>query len=960
VKSTVLLLCLVAACCWFVAQSRAQQTITDEVSLQLLPITTNLQGTFVKGVSNDGKRIVFDSINDYNGRNVDSNNEIWVYDVDTRSVIMITDTADLKDPEDASKTTLRVNNETPVISGDGTKIAFVSNAALGDTKNDDGNYEIYLADLPRGATTAKITRLTDTGAEIKDEVVKEIFGNYTPTISDDGSVVAFGSTRRTFNAIAGGPATFTALKEGPNNGDPDGNGEIFVLNVPGRRYSQVTVTRDVDATANFTVKGFNANPHLSGNGRVLAFLSGFNFAGANANKNADFNGEIHLHTIGDSANTVTQVTDTTGTAIVPTLTQLGIYVVDGAAPMNLLPAFTDPLNRDGSLLVFESAGNFNSLNADKTRELWLYNSVAKSFRRITDQTVANSASPTQDELRKLDYNMRPSINSTGTHITFASVLNLTPATTSGVKADNADGSREVFRFDLAASKFRQLSFAGQSNLVLDQRDAGISSYIDDTGTVTTFSFEANLLAPRAAAVAEQFQAIVRPVTVVNATESKLVNAASFDATQVARGSIVAAFGTQLANATASATSADLPFLLNGVSVNVDGVAARLIFVSATQVNFVVPSGVNNGDTVAFTINNNGVQSAGKVKIVDVAPGVFSLNGLGTGPSAAQCGRTSPDGLGFDLSAGPCSVGNDAQADVLVIYGTGWQNAAGLQVKIGDQTLTPTFAGAQGSFLGFDQINVNLTKELADKKDLEVVVSLPGATPIDSNKTTSSFKPLENALTIFNAASFEGGVVGRDSLAVAQGTDLADSTASSPVPVATLAGVMATVAGRPAMLAYVSPTQVNFVIREDAKPADLVEVVVNNKGKISRGRVKVLEAAPGVLTTTDDGNGRARVQCIAPDGAVSDPPCAVGTEASPTIIRVFGTGWRNATNVILNIDGTDLVSTYFGGFNALGVDSIEAKLVPALAGKTDVDLIVKTTVGSTGRDSKAGIKVSFKP
>src|SRR6185369_7354640 len=117
--------------------STAAQTTTDEVSIALLPVPPNVIGTQVRGVSNDGKRIVFDSINDYNGKNVDSNREIWVYDVDTRSVIQITDTADIKDATDTTKTIAKINSETPAISGDGTKIVFVSNAALGGTTNDD-------------------------------------------------------------------------------------------------------------------------------------------------------------------------------------------------------------------------------------------------------------------------------------------------------------------------------------------------------------------------------------------------------------------------------------------------------------------------------------------------------------------------------------------------------------------------------------------------------------------------------------------------------------------------------------------------------------------------------------------------------------------------------------------------------------------------------------------------------
>ena len=138
-------------------------------------------------------------------------------------------------------------------------------------------------------------------------------------------------------------------------------------------------------------------------------------------------------------------TDTTGTAVVPVLNLNGLYSVNASAPMNMLNAATRPISSDGSLLVFESAGNYTNNNADKTRELWLYNVNTKAYTQITSQSA--STTPTQDELKKIDYNFLPSVNSTGTHISFGSTLNLTPATTSGVKTDNADGSREVFRYE---------------------------------------------------------------------------------------------------------------------------------------------------------------------------------------------------------------------------------------------------------------------------------------------------------------------------------------------------------------------------------------------------------------------------------------------------------------------------------------------------------------------------------
>ncbi|MFM8395343.1 MAG: hypothetical protein ACKOB4_15625, partial [Acidobacteriota bacterium] len=152
----------------------AQQAGTEDVTILPLPVPTNVIGTYIRGASNDGKRLVLESINDYNGRNIDSNSEIWIYEVDTRQMIMITDTAYIQetiansDGTSTVKTKLRIDNYVPAISGDGTRIVFMSNAALGGATNDDGNFEIYVADLPRGQSTPTFKRITDTGANFTD------------------------------------------------------------------------------------------------------------------------------------------------------------------------------------------------------------------------------------------------------------------------------------------------------------------------------------------------------------------------------------------------------------------------------------------------------------------------------------------------------------------------------------------------------------------------------------------------------------------------------------------------------------------------------------------------------------------------------------------------------------------------------------------------------------------------
>lgn len=959
--------------------SRAQ-TVTDEVSLRPLPVPTNVIGTTIRGVSNDGKRIVFDSINDYNGKNLDSNTEVWVYDVDTRSVIQITDTADIIDPADSTKTLFSIDNVTPRISGDGTKIVFVSNADLGAAKNEDHNYEIYLASLPRNSTEASISRLTDTEKNKDNEVIKEIFNNFSPGINDDGSVITFISTRRMFKAIDGGPQAFAVQDEGENPEDTtptapprtDGGGEVFMYNAASKSFSQVTLSRDREARINFADKGFNMAPIPSGDGRTLAFVSGFNYPGPNANKNNDFNAEIFIYKIGDPMNSFTQVTDTTGTAIVPLATILQnlsiLYTVNQNAPMNVLNPVTHPFSSDGSLLTFESAGNFSGSNADKTREVWLYNVNTKAFKQVTNFSLPKPdvAQLTQEELKKIDFNFMPSINSSGSHISFGSTSNITPASSSSVKTDNADGSREFFRYDIGAQKFRQVTFADKLGGPLEQ-DASGQPYIDNSGSAMTFSFLAARLAMNGPLVDDLFQAVIRPVTANSNVTAAIANAASFKTDQIARGSLVAVFGLQLANNTTLAPSTNLPFELGGVTVTVNGVAARLILTTSGQINMVFPQILANGDNIDFTVNNNGVLSTGKItKIVDGAPGVFTATSDGLGRTIAQCARVAPDGLSALITLPPCSVGTELQPNALVIFGTGWRNVSSLQVKIGDQTLTPTFNGAQPDFPGLDQINVTLSKELAEKPDLDITVVIPAATPVESNKSKTSFLPLEAAITMtLNGASFVTGTVAPSSTAIAQGMNLSNDTVTVPGPnfPTVLNGVRVTVAAMPARIVSISPTRVDFILPDNIAPADLVEVLINNNGAISRGRVKVQNAAPGIFTTTGDGAGTAVYKCgrVNPDTSITftDPPCSIGPEGNRNVIRIFGTGWRNANSVTVKIGDTELTTTFDGGLPGVpGTDIIEARLDPALAGKTDVDAVITAKVGDNTFTSKVGIKVSF--
>ena len=100
---------------------------------------------------------------------------------------------------------------------------------------------------------------------------------------------------------------------------------------------------------------------------------------------------------------------------------------------------------------------------------------------------------------------------------------------------------------------------------------------------------------------------------------------------VSPGGFVALYGTGLATATAQA-GIPYPTTLGQTQVKVNGVAAPVYVVSATQINAVVPYGVT-GTTATFVVTVGSTASNSvTVPLAPTAPGVFSLtaNGVGNG------------------------------------------------------------------------------------------------------------------------------------------------------------------------------------------------------------------------------------------------------------------------------------------------------------------------------------------
>lgn len=237
--------------------------------------------------------------------------------------------------------------------------------------------------------------------------------------------------------------------------------------------------------------------------------------------------------------------------------------------------------------------------------------------------------------------------------------------------------------------------------------------------------------------------IINPNATAAAATS--VSAANFRS-PLARESISAVFGTDLAVVTQPNGGGTLPTNLGGTQINVTDSAgtsraASLFFVSPTQANYLIPAGTAAGTATVTIINWNGALSRGTVQINPVAPGLFTANSSGRGVPAAVAERILANGsrstvpvAAFDQTQNqfvpvPIDLGTAADQVFLAAFGTGFRFRSALTAvtaTIGGTPAEVSFAGAQGDFVGLDQANIRIPFSLVGRGEVDVVLTVDGA------------------------------------------------------------------------------------------------------------------------------------------------------------------------------------------------------------------------------------------
>jgi uncharacterized protein (TIGR03437 family) len=721
--------------------------------------------------------------------NADGNIEIFLADYAQRRIFQLTNTKNVPKPAasptptptpsasptptpgpapaDLTQVQIEIANKGPMISlapaasstgGRVYTIVFRSNAPnpanfdgvdTGGALAADGNMELWTYQLPEVIDNVDLStgvdlplqdlsagtfgRLTNTpasrlptagGAGVLPFVADD---NRDETISDNGAIIAFVSTRNLVPAV----------------GNADGNPELFFFNRNTATFVQATNTQG-------TVPGlgliFQQNPSLSSDGSVVAFISSANLTG----NNGDNNGEIF-------------VADFNGT-VISNLRQATRTQRDVTAQTVNLMSSGRRLSRNGALIAFESLANDpkgNSTTNASFLAVFVYTIGSDTFTQVGNRALTSPGDIIHFPAFT-DYNssLAPST------LVFASALNFRPDGSFPPMAEDSTGlnpSRVPQLFSttvpvgttntftrltqtpnnallsilqaLTTDTRKRIAFsAGAVDLGGGNPDGSNEVFYFLSPTITTESTAALTFATGASNF---------PVPTITPSPSPSPTPTPSPGTQAAglapgelsivRASVplAPAAGTT-SGGSETGRSPALPIELNGVSLAVNGAAAGLYFVgnSPGQINFVVPIGLAAG-TGAVAINNNGTVFRNFFSIAAAQPDIFTSSNE-AGGRAAVVNVTNPlNRMPEPFPVRSLNQNGELVATVLEMSLTGVRSGVTSEVTVTVGTATPTtitgaaitFIGPNRDMPGFDLLRFTLPESLAGAGDVPITVTI---------------------------------------------------------------------------------------------------------------------------------------------------------------------------------------------------------------------------------------------
>jgi uncharacterized protein (TIGR03437 family) len=221
---------------------------------------------------------------------------------------------------------------------------------------------------------------------------------------------------------------------------------------------------------------------------------------------------------------------------------------------------------------------------------------------------------------------------------------------------------------------------------------------------------------------------LKPLGVVNAASSAPAG------NPISPGEFVSLYGTGLAKSLQIAAP-PYPPSLNGVSVLINNKPAPLRFVSAEQINVLVPF-ATTGSSATIVVQNAGVNSnTVTVPVAATSPGVFAIDLSGSGGGAILHSDFSPVNAAKPASGGETvliyltglGTVTPPVSDGTAGTGTALHTAdTDVVVYVGGQPATVVFKGQAPGFPGLYQLNVTLPQFLKASGNLPLAIQTSNA------------------------------------------------------------------------------------------------------------------------------------------------------------------------------------------------------------------------------------------
>jgi uncharacterized protein (TIGR03437 family) len=212
--------------------------------------------------------------------------------------------------------------------------------------------------------------------------------------------------------------------------------------------------------------------------------------------------------------------------------------------------------------------------------------------------------------------------------------------------------------------------------------------------------------------------------------------------------VYAASGTTLSAGQPIASGFPSPTLVDGTTVTIldttgASTPAPLLYVSAGQVNFLIPDSVALGPAIVTVTSGTQAAATGHITVTALAPALFTLNSSNLAAAYAECissGGTETTEYPFQvvnsaIVAQPLNLSACAKT-VLQLYATGLDKAtaATVQATIGTTTATVQSAGPEGIWPGLDEVDVLIPASLVGAGNVPVVITAGGLSSNTVNVT----------------------------------------------------------------------------------------------------------------------------------------------------------------------------------------------------------------------------------